>query len=120
MVGVAHAISDQDVKAATQWYAAQLPARGKTGKERLVEEGKSLFADGRQAQGVPACQTCHGPGAQGTAIAPRLAGQNATYVVAQLALFRSGDARSSPVMTGIARNIGGDQARAVAVYLQSR
>ena len=51
---------------------------------------------------------------------PRLAGQNAAYVVGQLALFRSGAHRQSPDMTAVARNLEDGQARAVAAYLQSR
>jgi len=51
---------------------------------------------------------------------PRLAGQNAAYVVGQPALFRSGAHRQSPDMTAVARNLEDGQARAVAAYLQSR
>jgi cytochrome c553 len=120
MVGVAHAISDADKKAAAQWFAAQTPAPGKSGRRELIEEGKSLFVNGLQSQGVPACQTCHGAEAQGTGIAPRLAGQNGSYVVRQMALFRAGDRRNSPEMTAVGRNVEGAQARAVAAYLQSR
>ena len=53
-------------------------------------------------------------------IAPRLAGQNAAYVVGQLAFFRAGGRRQSPEMTAVAQNVEADQARAVAAYLQSR
>jgi cytochrome c553 len=119
MVGVAHAISDGDIKAAAQWYAAKVPAPGRSGKRRLIEEGRNLFTNGLQSQGLPACQTCHGPEAQGTDVAPRLAGQNASYLVGQLALFRAGDSHYSPEMTVVAKNIDRDQALAVAVYLQS-
>jgi cytochrome c553 len=120
MVGFSHAISDGDRKAAAQWYASQVPARGKSGKPKLIEEGKSLFANGLQSQDVPACQSCHGAEAQGTNIAPRLAGQHAAYVVAQLAHFRAGDRQHAPVMTAVAKNVESDQARALAAYLQSR
>ena len=119
MVGTAHAITDEDLKVAAQWYAAQVPATGKGGKGKLIEEGRNLFFNGIQSEGLPACQTCHGPEAEGTDEAPRLAGQNAAYVVGQLAHFRRAEGYNS-VMTGVARSVKRDQARSVAAYLQSR
>ena len=59
------------------------------------------------------------PEAEGTDEAPRLAGQNAAYVIGQLAHFRRAEGYNS-VMTGVARCVKRDQARSVAAYLQSR
>lgn len=120
MVGVARAVSTEDGKAAAQWYASRMPARGKSGKPKLIEEGRSLFNNGLHSQDLPACQTCHGSEAQGSDLAPRLAGQNASYVVSQLDLFRASGRQPSPAMTAVAQHLEGDQARAVAAYLQSR
>jgi cytochrome c553 len=120
MVGVANAVSREDLKAAVRWFAAQAPARGKGARGKVVEEGRSLFVEGRESQGLAACRTCHGAEAQGTGIAPRLAGQNAAYIMGQLDLFRTRGSRNSPEMTGIARALDAGQARAVAIYVQSR
>jgi len=120
MVGVARAVSGEDGKAAARWYASRMPARGRSGQSKAIEAGKSLFANGLQSQGLVACQTCHGSEAQGSDLAPRLAGQNASYVVSQLALFRAIDPQHSPVMAAVAQHLERDQARAVAAYLQSR
>ncbi len=120
MIGMAHALSDEDIRAAAAWYAAQKPAPGRSGNRKLIEAGKSVFARGVQSQGLPACQSCHAADAQGTNMAPRLAGQNAGYLLNQLALFRAGDPHHSPEMTVVAKNIEAGQARAVAAYLQSR
>jgi cytochrome c553 len=117
---VARAVSGEDGKAAAQWYDSRVPARRKSGKPELIEEGRSLFTNGLQSQGLLACQTCHGSAAQGSDLAPRLAGQNASYVVSQLALFRAIDPQRSPVMAAVAQHVDRDQARAVAAYLQSR
>jgi cytochrome c553 len=84
MVGVAHVVSDENSKVAIRWYAAQQPTPGKSRKGKVIEEGRNLYINGLQSQGLPACQTCHGPAAQGTETAPRLAGQNAAYVFGQL------------------------------------
>jgi cytochrome c553 len=118
MIGIANAISDKDMKDAVQWYASREAAHGRGGSERRFEEGRSLFAAGSQSQGLVACQACHGLEAQGTAGAPRLAGQHAIYLLAQLSVFRAGGDQNSP-MTPIARSIRADQAQALAQYLQS-
>jgi cytochrome c553 len=119
MVGIANATSDDDIKAAVQWFANQAPPRSRGDKGKWVEEGKTLFFNGNQSQGLVACQACHGPEAQGTDKAPRLAGQNAAYIVGQLALFRAG-ASTTPEMAAVARSLDAGQTRAVAAYLHSR
>ncbi|MBV9037406.1 MAG: c-type cytochrome [Acidobacteriaceae bacterium] len=118
MVGTAHALPEKDLQAAAQWYAAQQPAPGKSGKWQVMKEGKDLYINGLPSRHVPACQSCHGPEAQGTDKAPRLAGQNATYLLGQLALFRADNRKRSP-MTEVARSLENEQARALAAYLQS-
>lgn len=52
--------------------------------------GERIYRAGNQATGVPACIGCHGPQGKGNAPAgwPRLAGQHASYVTAQLQAFR--------------------------------
>ena len=119
MVGVARAVSEADKKAAAEWYAAQTPAAGRSGRRELIEEGRDLFINGLQAKGLTACQDCHGPDAKGNDHAPRLAGQNATYLMNQLALYKESDPHHSPEMSIVARSVEGAQARAVAAYLQS-
>ena len=49
--------------------------------------------------------TCHGPDAHGKGVAPRLAGQNASYMEAQLDKFRKGDRRHAPEMTMVTRDL---------------
>jgi cytochrome c553 len=120
MVGTARAITDENLKAAAEWYAAQMPTPGRSGNKKLIEEGRNVFINGIPSEGLPACQTCHGPDAQGTDRAPRLAGQNAAYIVGQLVHFRIADGHNATEMTGVARYVERDQARAVAAYLQSR
>lgn len=120
MVGTASAISYKEIKAAAGWYASQVPAAGKSGNWKSIEEGRNLFMKGAPSQGLRACQSCHGPEAQGTEKAPRLAGQHAAYILAQIALFRGSDSHVSPEMSSVARSVETDQARAVALYLQSR
>ena len=60
------------------------------------------------------CQGCHGPHGEGVAAAggPRIAGQTASYLVAQLHAYANG-ARTNPVMTAIAKGLD-DQKKADA------
>lgn len=120
MIGVASTISDQELYSAAHWYAEQIPAPGKSRHGSAVEEGRNLFHKGVDAQGLHACESCHGPNAEGTNRAPRLAGQNSTYLISQLADFRDGERHDSPEMVGIARIVAGHWARVVALYLESR
>jgi cytochrome c553 len=120
MEGVAHAANPDAVHLAVVWYAGQRPAPGRPVNSALAEKGKKLSASGLPAKRVPACLSCHGLDAQGDGPAPRLAGQNAAYIEAQLAKFRKGDRRHAPEMTLVMRDLDDEQARAAAAYFQSR
>ena len=65
------------------------------------------------------CTWCHGTSAQGYTPAPRLAGQRAAYLRAQLARFRAHD-RNAPLakqyMWAAAQNLGDERMRALADY----
>lgn len=62
------------------------------------------------------CAACHS--ADGNSVVPanpRLAGQHAGYIVAQLTAFKSG-ARPSPIMQGMAAGLSPEDMQAVAAY----
>jgi cytochrome c553 len=120
MEGVTHAAKPEVMQEAVLWYSKQTPAAGHGGNKVLIQQGSELFSKGLPAQKVLPCMTCHGPDALGRGTAPRLAGQNAEYIEAQLEKFRRGDRRHAPEMTTVTRDLDADQAHASAVYLQSR
>ncbi len=120
MEGVAHAETPEQLKGAVAWYAAQTPPKGHSSNKALIVRGQHIFVNGVPEQKVLACATCHGPDAAGKGTAPRLAGQNAEYLVDQLEKFSRGDRRHAPEMTMVTRDLDPDQARAAAAYLQSR
>ena len=63
-----------------------------------------MLTEGRPADAIPPCASCHGANALETF--PRLAGQNAAYMAARLRLLKNGiDANSdaAAIMTPIAR-----------------
>jgi cytochrome c553 len=120
MIGIAKALSEAEIKEVSGWYAAQKPAAGRPANPALVEQGQQIYQKGVPAQNILACQDCHGAQGQGMATFPRLAGQNAVYIVNQLANFRDGQRVHSAEMTSISKHLDAAQEQAVAVYLQSR
>ena len=52
-----------------------------------ASEGKHIYENGLAAENVIACSLCHGPQGEGHNVAPRIAGQHAQYLTAQLQLF---------------------------------
>jgi cytochrome c553 len=74
------------------------------------------------AASVRDCTWCHGTGAQGYTIAPRLAGQRALYIEAQLRGYAA-HIRDNPLskqyMWGAAANLRTDTVRDLADYLAS-
>jgi cytochrome c553 len=81
------------------------------------------FAHGTAAAGAAKsalCSACHGP--NGNSVNPewpRLAGQNAVYIAAQLRLFRSG-VRTNPVMRPLAATLSDQDIDDLAVYYEAQ
>ncbi len=66
------------------------------------------------------CHLCHGmEGEASSAIYPRLAGQNKTYLIKQLKNFRDGK-RKSDTMNEMARGLTDEQIEALAEYFASK
>jgi len=120
MVGIAHTTKPGDTKLAIQWYEKQHPSPGRRGNKTLIHQGQELFTKGVPDQNILPCMTCHGDNAEGQATGPRLASQNAEYIQAQMENFRKGDRKHAPEMSMAARDLTPEQARAIAVFLQSK
>ncbi len=120
MNGMAHSISAEEAKASAAWYASQKPAPGRSGNPALIEQGEALFLKGLPAEGLVACQTCHGAQAQGKAKTPGVAGQNDSYVLGESEKFKEGDRKHAPEMTIITKHVETEHFPALAAYVQSR
>jgi ubiquinol-cytochrome c reductase cytochrome b subunit len=89
---------------------AQAERDATTGSSKL--NGEAIFKAHK-------CDSCHGTnGAGGTA--PRIAGQNSSYLANQLMRFRAGDRASASEMTSIAKQLDREQIRAAAAFLASQ
>ena len=84
--------------------------------------GAEIALRGIPDRKVPACQSCHGSSAR--ADYPRLAGQDATYLVRQLRLFRAhGAARGGPhagIMARVADGLSDAEIEAVVGWYAQR
>jgi cytochrome c553 len=119
MWGVSALLDDATIAGLADYYAAQSAAPGKPGNPALIAGGRKLFAEGLPALGVRACAACHGERAEGAAGFPRLAGQRAEYVFAQLKVFGSKLRPHGVIMQREVSALTPAQMRALAQYVQS-
>jgi len=119
MMGMVANLSDADMKGLAAYYAGQGLRPAAASDKSLAAAGQKLWRGGNSASGVPACAGCHGPAGAGLpAQYPRLAGQYAEYVAAQLKAFKEG-ARANDAngaMRAVARGLSEREIRAVAEY----
>jgi cytochrome c553 len=120
MWGMSSQLSDETIDALANFYSSQKPVIVTAAPSAQLTEGEKIYAQGIEAQGVPACAACHGAKAEGAAAFPRLAGQHVDYIVAQLVGFQSGVRANAPIMLNVARTMSAEQMRAVALFAASR
>ena len=118
MTGIASTLSVQDMKNVAAFYASKVAKPGFAKNKDLVQLGESVYRAGIADRSVPACAGCHSPSGAGIpAQYPRLAGQHADYVEAQLVAFRAGTRTNSAPMTGIAGKMNDREIKAVSDYI---
>jgi cytochrome c553 len=118
MKAMASPLSEADMKNVAAFYASKQPKPGFAKNKELVSVGEKIYRGGIGDRSVPACSGCHGPSGAGIpAQYPRLAGQHADYVEAQLVAFRGGVRRNNPAMAAIATKLTDREIKAVADYV---
>lgn len=101
---------------ATETVVETTEAEAPAAQEPAPQEKETVSIDAIKTQ----CAACHG--ADGNSAAPtypKIAGQNAKYLVKQMEDIKSG-ARSVPVMTGQLDNVSSAQIKALADYYSSQ
>jgi cytochrome c553 len=119
MMGMVANLSEADMKGLAAFYGGQKLKPAAASDKNLVAAGQRLWRGGNAATGVPACAGCHGPAGAGMpAQYPRIAGQYADYVAAQLKAFKEGGRANDPngMMRGVAARLTEREIRAVAEY----
>lgn len=112
-------LSEDDMKSLAAYYAGQKLRPAAAVDKDLAALGQKIWRGGIAAANVPACAGCHGPAGAGIpAQYPRLSGQFAEYIAAQLKGFKEG-ARANDangVMRGVTARMTEREIQAVAQY----
>ncbi len=119
MVAMVANLSRDDMKNLAAYFAGQ-KLKPETAKDKiLAAAGQKLWRGGNAETGVPACAGCHGPDGSGNPVQyPRIAGQFAEYIEAQLKLYQNGQRANDPngMMRGVAARMTDKEMKAVAEY----
>lgn len=118
MNGMMAAFDEAQMRDLAAYFAS---LRQKQTKNReTVEFGQKLYRAGDAEKGLPACAACHGPTGRGMpAMFPRIGGQYAEYIEAQLKAFRDGSRANDPnkMMRLVAIKMTDAEIKAVADYI---
>ncbi|KAF0814639.1 Cytochrome c4 [Andreprevotia sp. IGB-42] len=133
MLGIASQLSDADMRNVSSYFSAQQAKDRGASDKVLIEAGKKIYRGGIAAKGLPACMACHGPSGSGIPSQfPRVGGQHAGYIEAQLKSFRLAANSESytksinpkprannDAMKQIAARMSDEDIRAVAEFMQA-
>ena len=119
MSGMASALSPEDMKNLAAYFSSQKLTLGTAKTNGAGSLGEKIYRGGIAATNVPACAACHGPTGAGLPKQfPRMGGQHADYIQAQLKNFRTGERANAPMMMTIATKMTDAEMAAVADYIQ--
>ncbi|MBI3574092.1 MAG: c-type cytochrome [Gammaproteobacteria bacterium] len=92
MQATAELLSDAEIIAVARYFNAQSPSATANASPATHDRqaAEHLHRRGDSARGIPACSSCHGANGEGRGGIPRLAGQHAAYLEAQLLDFKRG------------------------------
>jgi cytochrome c553 len=106
---MAAGLTDPMVESLASYFAALAPPPPERSEVTDVADGKALYEKGP-------CSSCHGDKGQGMATFPRLAGQHADYLSAQLAAYAD-NSRASEIMSPMAKGLSPKDGQSIAAYL---
>jgi cytochrome c553 len=122
---IASALSPDERQAVATFYSGQSAANAAEPTKAdaaTISRGAALAAHGDWSKGLPGCNQCHGPDGEGVAgTFPKLAGQNAKYIVEQLKDWQLGKRANDPLrlMTTVSAKLDDGEIAAVAAYYAS-
>ena len=118
MLGFSASLSESDMVNIAYWLASQKAKTGFAKDKQLVATGEKIYRGGLADRQVAACAGCHSPNGAGLpAQYPRLSGQYADYIAAQLTAFRDGGRSNSLLMSQVAAKMNDREIKAVADYI---
>jgi cytochrome c553 len=123
MQPIASDLLPSSLKQVADYYASLAPPprpAGAPANAASLERGRMLAEQGDVAAKIPACAACHSAASLNSY--PRLAGQNAAYMINRLQLWKNGFASPSDteaIMAPIAKSLSEQQIDDVAAYFHS-
>lgn len=118
MAGFAMMLTPETMREVSAYYAAQKFQPSAAKNKELAVAGQKIYRAGIAAKNIPACSGCHGPSGAGIPVQyPRVGGQYAEYVAAQLVAFRQGTRNNSAQMSAIAARMSDAEISAAAEYI---
>ncbi len=121
MAGMVASLTPEDMTNLGAYFSQQTAKPGVATNKEQALLGQNLYRGGNAATGVPACAGCHSPNGVGIPKQyPRLAGQHADYVAAQLRAFRSEERANdaNKMMRMIAGKLSDREIAAVSQFIQ--
>ncbi|MBL8491327.1 MAG: cytochrome c4 [Rhodocyclaceae bacterium] len=116
MNGMIAPYTEEQMRDFAAYFSSQKQSGEQAKNRDTVEMGQKLYRSGDHAKGLPACAACHGPAGAGIpAQYPRIGGQFAEYLEAQLKAFRA--AGADPKDTAGRANDPNKMMRMVAVKM---
>lgn len=127
MAGQLDNLSDAQMADIAAYFSSKTMTLG-AAKKDLVELGQRVYRAGDREKGLSACSGCHSPTGQGNEPGgfPKLGGQHAEYIAAQLHAFRTGaedkvagrhNDGDTRIMRDIAYRLSDKEIEAVASYI---
>jgi cytochrome c553 len=118
MQGMAATLSEEDMRNVAAFYASKQAKPGFAKHKDTVALGEKIYRAGIADKQVPACAGCHGPSGAGIpAQYPRVGGQHADYLDAQLKAFRDKKRLNNAPMQAIAARMNDEEIAAVSDYI---
>lgn len=118
MQGFAAMLTEADMKNIAYWVASQQAKPGFAKDKELVSLGERIYRGGLADRQIAACSGCHSPNGAGIPSQyPRVSGQHADYIAAQLVSFRDGVRKNSVQMNQVAARMNDREIKAVADYI---
>ena len=120
MAGMVANLAAADMQNVAAYYASQKLKPAAAKDKDLAALGQKIYRGGNAATAVAACAGCHGPAGAGIPSQyPRISGQFAEYVEAQLKAFRAGARSNDPngMMRGVAVRMTDREIQGVAEYV---
>jgi len=114
------ALTTEDMRALGLYFSRQKSAPHAPADVGLAARGREIYLKGGAATEVAACVGCHGERGHGSEKLPRLAGQVASYLAAQIRGFGTRErTNDNAAMHTIAAKMTPAEIHAVAAYLSS-